>query len=180
MPRLGKKILDMPRTIRFYVCGALSNLALDFWMHFNNNSIEILSSDFTRMRHFSETYNTSFNDMFDTVDFYAFDGGLTRLGETVFMSTSSLVFANHACDHKPNFASLTDIYPFLMHAFWEQWNPLADRFRSEINHITIATRDVKRGEMITDDYTSFDGFMTDEVDEIGMLAEIKEWCGETA
>jgi hypothetical protein len=130
-----------------------------------------------RLRHISETYNTSFNDMFDTFDFYAFDGGLTGLGETVYMSSSSLVFANHACDNKPNFAGLHDIYPFMVHEFWEQWNPVADRIRSEINHMTIATRDVKRGEMITDDYTAFDGFMTDEFGETGDLAEIKEWCG---
>ncbi len=62
------------------------------------------------------------------------------------------------------------------------WNPVGVRIKSEMNHAFIATRDVKSGEMITDDYSAFDGFMTDEFDETGHsgLAEIKEWCGETA
>jgi hypothetical protein len=120
--------------------------------------------------------------MFDTFEFYAFDGGLTGLGETIYMSTSSHVFANHACDHKPNYAGLAVVYPFMMHEFWEQWNPVGVRIKSEINHITIAAHDIKRGEMITDDYAAFDGFMTDEFDETGHseLTEIKEWCGEAA
>jgi hypothetical protein len=119
--------------------------------------------------------------MYDTFEFYAFDGGLSQLGETVFMSTSALVFANHACDHKPNFQDLATALPYT-EALWAMWNPVGDRIRTEINHVTIAARDIKRGEMITDDYTQFDGFMGDEIDEHGHseLAEIKEWCGEAA
>jgi hypothetical protein len=142
----------------------------------------MLSSEFIRLRHFSETYNTTFNDLFDTFDFYAFDGGLTGLGETIYMSTSSLVFANHACGHSSNFLGRSgSLLPYAKE-IWDMWNPVGVRIRSEMNHAFIATRDVKRGEMITDDYTAFDGFMTDEFDETGHseLTEIKEWCGETA
>jgi hypothetical protein len=141
-----------------------------------NNSIEIRSSDFARLVEFSETYNTSFNNLFETLEFYAFDGGLTKLGETMFMSTSSLVFANHACDHKSNFLGISEPYE---NELWQIWNPVGVRIRSELNHAFIATRDVKRGEMITDDYTAFDGFSTDEFDETGHsdLSSIKEWCG---
>jgi hypothetical protein len=117
-------------------------------------------------------YNTPFNDMFKSFEFYAFDGGLSGLGETFFMSTSSHVFANHACDHKPNFQDLMTALPYTK-ALWEMWNPVGDRIRTEISHVTIAARDVKRGEMITDDYTLFDGFMDAEFAD-----EIKEWCGE--
>jgi hypothetical protein len=144
-----------------------------------NNSIEIRSSDFARLLRFNETYTTPFNNLVDTLDFYAFDGGMTKLGETVFMSTTSLVFANHACDHKNNFGGISSeaMQPYA--EIWQMWNPVGMRIRSELNHAFIAQRDVKRGEMITDDYERYDGFMTDEFDETGHsgLAEIKEWCG---
>ncbi len=97
------------------------------------------------------------------------------MGATIYMSTSSYVFANHACDHKPNFVSLEKAYPFMKELF-EQWNPLADRLRTEINHITIAAHDIKRGEMITGDYTRWDGFMNSKGNKWGHPL-IKEWCG---
>jgi hypothetical protein len=146
----------------------------------SNNSIEILSSDYTRLRHFYETYNTSFNDMFDAFDIYAFDGGMTGLGETVMMSTCLLVFANHACNQTANFLGMADsqLGPSAAE-IREMWNPVGVRIREEWDHALVATCDVKRGEMITDDYSLFDGFMTDEFDETGHseLTEIKEWCG---
>jgi hypothetical protein len=146
----------------------------DCWNAFAfNNSIEILSSDYTRLRHFGETYNTPFNNMLDAFETYTFDGGLTGLGETVMVSTGPLVFANHACNQTANFLGIHD------EQFREMWNPVGVRIRSELAHGFVATRDVKRGEMITDDYSRYDGFDTDEFDETGHsgLAEIKEWCG---
>lgn len=139
-------------------------------------SLEIPSSLYYQLRQFSHEHDSVFNDMFGAFYRYGFDGGLGGLGETVFMSTSSHVFANHACDHKPNYAGLAEVYPFMTHEFWEQWNPVADRFRSEINHITIAVHDIKRGEMITNDYTRWDGFMNSKGDKWGHPL-IKEWCG---
>jgi hypothetical protein len=154
----------------------------DCWNTFAfNNSIEMLSSDYTRLRYFRETYNTSFNDMFDTFDTYAFDGGQTGLGETVMISTGSLGFVNHACDQKSNFLGLEEslLVPAYSAEIREMWNPVLVRIRSELAQAFVAIRDVKRGEMITDDYSHYNGFMTDEFDETGHseLAEIKEWCG---
>jgi hypothetical protein len=123
------------------------------------------------LRDFREEHNAPFNNMFDTFEFYAFDGGMSNLGETVFMSTSLLVFSNHACDGKPNFEDLATALPYTM-AFYEMWNPVATRIRTEIDTVAIAARDIKRGEMITNDYTSFDGFMVDHEDKI------KVWCAD--
>jgi hypothetical protein len=119
--------------------------------------------------------------MYDTFEFYAFDGGLSELGETVFMSTSALVFANHACDHKPNFQDLATALPYT-EALWAMWNPVGDRIRTEINHVTIAARDIKQGEMITDDYTDFDNWFKNKYDEngISVSTQIQTWCGEAA
>jgi hypothetical protein len=126
-------------------------------------------------------YNTPFNDMFKSFEFYAFDGGLSGLGETLFMSTSSHVFANHACDHKPNFKGLATELPYTG-TLWEMWNPVGDRIRTEINHVTIAARDIKQGEMITDDYTDFDNWFKNKYDEngISVSTQIQTWCGEAA
>jgi hypothetical protein len=162
----------MLRMIRF----ATLHLTLlpDYWNAFAfNNSIELLSSDYTRLRHFSETYNTSFNDMFDAFDTYSYDGGMTGLGETVIVSTGSLVFVNHACDQKANFLGIENML-LVPHSaeITEMWNPVGVRIRSELAQAFVAIRDVKRGEMITDDYSLYDGFMTDE-----SRAEMKEWCG---
>jgi hypothetical protein len=116
--------------------------------------------------------------MFDTFDFYAFDGGLSKLGETIFMSTSLLVFANHACNGKPNFEDLATALPFTK-VFYEMWNPVATRIRTEIDSIAIAARDIKRGEMITVDYAVHDDFMGDPGDEADSeKAEIKGWCAD--
>jgi hypothetical protein len=114
--------------------------------------------------------------MFDTFYRYGFDGGMGGLGETIYMSTSSHVFANHTCDHKPNFVALEETYP-AMSEFWKQWNPVGDRLRTEINHITIAAHDIKRGDMITDDYTRWDNYMNGKGNTWGNPM-LKEWCGE--
>ena len=124
-----------------------------------------------------EQYKTPFNDMYKTFNRYAFDGGFGGLGETLFMSTSSHVFSNHACDHKPNFQDMASILPYT-EEFWTMWNPVADRIRSEIQHVTVAARDIERGEMVTDDYTQFDGFMdTDSASASSQVVMVKEWCG---
>jgi hypothetical protein len=155
-----------------------TDLCLCSHFAFPHHSLEIPSSLYYQLRQFSHEHDSVFNDMFNAFYRYGFDGGLGGLGETVFMSTGSHVFANHACDHKPNYAGLAEVYPFVTHEFWEQWNPVADRFRSEINHITIAVRDIKQGEMITDDYTRWDGFMHSKGNEWGHPL-IKEWCDTT-
>jgi hypothetical protein len=114
--------------------------------------------------------------MFDAFYRYGFDGGMGGTGENVYMSTSSQVFANHACDGKPNFADLAKFDPYT-DEFWKQWNPVGDRIRGEINHITIAAHDIKRGDMITDDYSRWDGYMHSKGTTHGSPL-IKEWCGE--
>jgi hypothetical protein len=151
-------------------------------MHFNTHSIEILSSDLVRLANFSETYNSSFNGMYNTFDFYGFDGGLTGLGEIVYIPTGSLSFANHACGHKSNFLGRSDAMLPYAKEIWDMWNPVGVRIRTELNHVFIATRDIQRGEMITDDYTTYDNFVPDAMNEAGQSgqSEIKEWCGETA
>jgi hypothetical protein len=119
--------------------------------------------------------------MYDAFETYSYDGGTTGLGETVIVSTGPLVFVNHACDQKYNFLGMKDslLVPAYSAESKEMWNPVGVRIRSELAQAFVAIRDVKRGETITDDYSLFDGFLTDEFDETGHseLAEIKEWCG---
>jgi hypothetical protein len=153
-----------------------SPLSIDLSFTFFHCSIEIPSTLYYQLRKFSHEHDTVFNDMFHAFYRYGFDGGMSGMGETVYMSTSSHVFANHVCDQKPNYAGLAEVFPLTLE-FWNQWNPVADRFRSEINHITIAVKDIKRGEMITDDYTRWDGYMHSKGNKWGHPL-IKEWCGE--
>jgi hypothetical protein len=94
---------------------------------------------------------------------------------------SFAVFTNHACDHKPIFQGIDALPPYTSEN-WETWNPVSDRIRSELNHLVIISRDVKQGEMITEDYTRFDGFSgrDEEHDWIHseFEEEMKEWCGD--
>jgi hypothetical protein len=126
------------------------------------------------LRDFRDSHETRFNDMFDAFYEYAFDGGLASTGEIMYMSTSLHVFTNHACG-TPNLQGLMEAMPFTKE-FWQVWNPVADRRRSEINAITITARDIKAGEMITDDYSRWDGYFANKNKEHGHPL-LKEWCG---
>lgn len=145
-----------------------------------HHSLEIPFSEYRRLRAFGDKHNSVLNNMYTTWDFFAFGGGMSGLGETVYMSTSALVFANHACDHKPNIQSITQALPYTKELF-ETWHPVADRFRTELHHFMVTTRDIKKGEMITDDYASFESFTERDEStnwEHGDLPGVRKWCGE--
>jgi hypothetical protein len=148
-----------------------------FSVSFTLNSIEIPATDYWRLRSFDRGHDSAFNNMFQAFHRYGFDGGMSGgMGETIYMSISQRVFTNHACDHKPNLQGLVEYMPNT-EEFWKTLNPVADRLRGEINHITIAARDISKGEMITDDYTRWDGLMHSKQDKWGH-PQITEWCGK--
>jgi hypothetical protein len=38
-----------------------------------------------------------------------FDGGMSGMGDIIYIPTSSHVFANHVCDQTPNYAGLAEV-----------------------------------------------------------------------
>jgi hypothetical protein len=88
---------------------------------------------------------------------------------------------NHACGGKPTFVHLSSYYPWF-DELWDQWNPVGCRLVSEINHATIAAYDLKKGDMVTDDYSQWDGFMSNRAGKKYLYVDgwDEKWCGPPA
>mmetsp|Transcript_12887 Transcript_12887/g.17967 ORF Transcript_12887/g.17967 Transcript_12887/m.17967 type:complete len:756 (+) Transcript_12887:64-2331(+) len=76
-------------------------------------------------------------------------------------------------DNKPNLGSIYDVLPWTRELF-DRWNPVAARIMNELDHAVVATRDIPKGEMITDDYTQWDKFSFGKEERLAIL---KKWVG---
>jgi hypothetical protein len=56
-------------------------------------------------------------------------------------------FSNHECNGKYNMADVDEVYPWL-DDIGDRWDPVASRIFGELDHGTIAVRDIKKGEMM--------------------------------
>jgi len=101
--------------------------------------------------------------------------GLSGAGDTVALYISHLAFSNHDCHKNPNIEELGFI-PFFKENFWQGWNPVADHFREELGHCQITTRDIGKGEMITNNYANYGRFM--DYPDYPLEKEIAGWCDE--
>jgi len=136
-------------------------------------AIQLPASDYQKLKSFVGGQSDNYKSFFKFLEIYQHEGGGTS--NTVHNSMLSLhTFANHACDHNPNFKGIYEELPWSQELF-VLWNPVGTRIRTELEHVVIATRDVKEGEMLTADYTEWDrySFSTTERTE-----KFKEWCGK--
>lgn len=117
-------------------------------------------SDYKKMRGFAkESGSDRYSKFRNFVSQVGHDdrfGGSLNGGETLYGSTLSLqAFTNHACDHKPNFRSIYYEMPYTQEMF-TGWHPVGEGLKVELAHAKVATRDIKKGEMITEDYSDWD------------------------
>lgn len=127
------------------------------------------------LKKFVDGKSDKYNTFKEFVEVYGFDGGLGGTGDKFILSLLSLhTFANHACDQKPNFSGIYEALPWTRQLF-DLWNPVAVRIMNELDHVVVATRDIPKGEMITDDYTKWDKFAFSPEERQAVL---KEWCGK--
>lgn len=121
---------------------------------------------------------TRFHDFEAWIEFYGYDAGPSGTGDYILTSLSYQTFQNHACDRKPNFVDVEVAFPWTGGLF-DRWNPVASRIQVEIDHLTIAARDIAKGEIITGDYYSFDGFLgCQETDDCSNNEWIERMCSE--
>jgi hypothetical protein len=89
-------------------------------------------------------------------------------GESAYQCSlsSKMTFANHACtDELRNIKTM----PFV-NSKGIPWNPIQQRHRVEFDVLVVATKDIKRGDMILENYGTF----SDDVED---HEELKQWCG---
>jgi len=150
-------------------------------LRLSNISLKIPVTDFGALKTFPGGESQKYADLYKFLYIYGHDGGMGGTGDTFFCSLLSLhTFSNHACDHKPNFSNIYQEDSWTKD-LWEIWNPVANRIWMELEHLTVATRDIAKGEMITDDYSSWEGFAHADDNKLGVHAQFnqfKEWCGE--
>mmetsp|Transcript_12888 Transcript_12888/g.17972 ORF Transcript_12888/g.17972 Transcript_12888/m.17972 type:complete len:792 (+) Transcript_12888:64-2439(+) len=136
-------------------------------------SLKLPSTDIEFLKTFA-TDSPQYSTFKKFTQTYGFDGGLGGTGDKFILSLLSLhTFANHACDHKPNLDGIYDALPWTRELF-DRWNPVAARIMNELDHAVVATRDIPKGEMITDDYTQWDKFSFGKEERLAIL---KKWVG---
>lgn len=141
-------------------------------------SFNIPATDLERLKTFAGGNSQKYKELYDFLYIYGHDSGQGATGSDFYCSSLSLhTFANHDCDHNPNFAGLASVKSWSAE-LWMQWNPVGTRIMKELDHVTIATRDIAKGEMITDDYSDWDGFAHAKGDQLKGHAQFKEWCGK--
>jgi spermidine synthase len=141
--------------------------------------VDLPAVAFYRSRKLAEGKATQFNDFVNWVDTYGYDGGSSGLGDRVMISINSHHnFENHACDHQPNLGNAERNYPWADHDFYELWNPVGARIQGELDHLKIASRDIKKGELVTDDYSKWDGFLQSTTGRYDM-SRLERWCDKS-
>lgn len=141
-------------------------------------SFDLAVTDFHKLKTFANGTSPKYKELYDFLHFYGHDGGQGGTGDRFYTSGLSMhTFANHACDRKPTHRAIYNEFDWGIDLY-QYWNPLGARIPSELDHITIATRDIKQGEMITDDYTNWDGIAQSSAEKVTYDHKFKEWCGE--
>jgi spermidine synthase/S-adenosylmethionine/arginine decarboxylase-like enzyme len=141
--------------------------------------MDLPAVSFYRSRKLAEGKDTQFNDFVNWVDIYGYDGGSSGLGDRVMISFNSRHnFENHACDGQPNLGNAERNYPWTDIAFYDQWNPVGVRIQGELDHLKIASRDIKKGELVTDDYSKWDGFLQSTTGRYD-VSRLERWCDQS-
>ena len=121
--------------------------------------LDLPASDYRLATRVAKDIDTPFHEFAKWVDFYGYDSGTAGTGELVEVGLSYNSFVNHACDGRPNFDDIEVVFDWWNDMEDEGWNPVISRIEGEVSHLAVASRDVVKGEQITGNYTSFDGFV---------------------
>jgi hypothetical protein len=147
----------------------------------NNGSLEYPSTDYYLGHQRFGDLNSTFGSFFHWQERYGFDAGDDETGEIIYTGALSLMsFNNHACDQDPSIVGLDKVYSWMEDEFWSVWNPVASRFRTEINHAAIFAKDVKKGDPINDDYTRWDHFHANRKEKRYGHEGVRVWCQTTS
>jgi hypothetical protein len=143
------------------------------------SSLEYPSTDYYQGHRRFGNLTSRFGDFVKWQERYGFDGGDDESGEIIYTGALSLMsFSNHACNHEPTIVGFDTVYPWMDEEFYDMWNPVASRFRSELNHAQIFIRDVKKGDPIMVDYTRWDHFHANRNERQRGHEGIRRWCDE--
>jgi len=135
-----------------------------------STSIEIPTSAVYALQTSANNMSEYYTEFYDIIDEYTFStkGGFT------YLSLSLKAFVNHGCSNKHNFGSIDEVFPWTKQML-NIWNPVAVRIMRELEHVHVALRDVKKGEMITENYKLYEEYRTGK-HKNDLIEELKEWC----